>query len=256
MTDDRPGEREATAEGAEASARAGRALDERARVTVVIATRNRVHSLLRTLDCLTSLCPGTPIVVADNGSDDTTSPEVRARFPSTDLLALDQNFGAAARTVAAERCLTPYVAFCDDDSWWSAGSLTVAVRTLDANPRLALVTGRVLVGQEERLDPTCAEMAASPLQANACLPGPPVLGFLAAGSVVRRSAFLAAGGFNPRYGIGGEEELLAIDLAAAGWDLAYVASLIAHHYPCNAARDADGRRRLTLRNGLWTAGLR
>jgi hypothetical protein len=49
------------------------------------------------------------------------------------------------------------------------------------------------------------------------LPGPPVLGFIACGGIVRRAAFLEVGGFNSRLGVGGEEELLAVDLTARGW---------------------------------------
>ena len=97
-------------------------------------------------------------------------------------------------------------------------------------------------------------MAASPLAGDALTPGPSVLGFVACGAVVRRSAFLAAGGFEPRLGVGGEEELLAIDLAARGQRLAYVEDVVAIHEPVGGAR--PGRERDTLRNGLLVAWLR
>ncbi|MEA2341045.1 MAG: hypothetical protein QOG11_1122, partial [Solirubrobacteraceae bacterium] len=73
--------------------------------------------------------------------------------------------------------------------------------------------------------------------------------------IVRRDAFLAAGGFHPRFGIGGEEELLALDLAARGGALAYVPELVAHHRPA-AADDRPGRSARQARNALWTAWLR
>jgi hypothetical protein len=99
-------------------------------------------------------------------------------------------------------------------------------------------------------------MAASPLPAlHRGLPGRPLLGFLAGASMVRRSAFLAAGGFDPRLFLGGEEKLLAVDLAAAGWALAYVADVTVHHHP-SAHRDVGARRRLLVRNALWFAWLR
>jgi GT2 family glycosyltransferase len=87
------------------------------------------------------------------------------------------------------------------------------------------------------------------------LPGLPVLGFLACGAIVRRDAFLAAGGFHRRYGIGGEEELLALDLAEAGWALRYCPEVVAHHHP-DAGRDPRPRRAIQARNALWTAWLR
>src|SRR5206468_1912268 len=83
-------------------------------------------------------------------------------------------------------------------------------------PRMALLAARVLVGPAAVIDPTCEAMARSPLPPRADSPGPSILGFLACGAVVRRSAFLAVGGFAGRFGVGGGEELLGIDLALAG----------------------------------------
>jgi GT2 family glycosyltransferase len=82
-----------------------------------------------------------------------------------------------------------------------------------------------------------------------------VLGFVACGAVVRRDAFLAAGGFHPRLGVGGEEQLLAVDLARAGWRLAYVPEVVAVHDP-SPIRDADRRRKIVRRNRLWVSWLR
>jgi hypothetical protein len=55
--------------------------------------------------------------------------------------------------------------------------------------------------------------------------------------------------------VGGEEELLSIDLAARGWGLAYVDEVVAHHHP-SPSRDPSGRRRVQVRNALWSAWLR
>jgi GT2 family glycosyltransferase len=113
----------------------------------------------------------------------------------------------------------------------------------------------VLVGEGNRIDPVCIEMAESPLPRASDLPGPSVLGFIACGAVVRREPFLSAGGFHARYGIGGEEELLAIDLARAGWGLAYIEEIVAHHHP-SPVRNHQARQRRQARNALWTAWLR
>ena len=109
--------------------------------------------------------------------------------------------------------------------------------------------------EDRRLDPVCDEMAHSPLPSAPDLPGPAVLGFIACGAVVRRVAFLEVGGFNVRLGVGGEEELLAVDLAARGWGLAYVEEVVAYHHP-SLSRDPSGRRRIQVRNALWSAWLR
>ena len=224
-------------------------------VAVVIATRNRGPELLGTLTRLAALDEQPSIMVVDNGSTDGTAELVGIHHPGVQVVGLRRNRGAAARTVGARLVDSPYVAFSDDDSWWAPGALGRAAELLERHPRLAVVAARVLVGPDRRPDPVCAEMAHSPLGRAADLPGPSVLGFIACGAVVRRSAFLEAGGFHARLGVGGEEELLAVDLAARGWGLAYVDEVVAYHHP-SPNRDPSARRRVQVRNALWSAWLR
>lgn len=225
-----------------------------ARTTVVVITHNRRAEVTRSLERMLDLPERPRIVVVDNGSADGTAAEILGRYP-VEVIRLDRNRGAAARNVGASQATTRYVAFSDDDTWWVAGALGRAADLLDRHPRLALVTGRVLVGPEAREDPTCAVMARSPLPRAPGLPGTPVLGFLAGASVARRSALLGIGGFEPRLFLGGEEQLVAVDLVAAGWALAYVADVEARHFP-SSQRDRPRRRVLLLRNALWFAWLR
>ncbi|MEA2250232.1 MAG: hypothetical protein QOG70_474 [Solirubrobacteraceae bacterium] len=221
---------------------------------VVIATRDRRERLVATLERLSALEERPPVLVVDNGSRDGTADAVRERFPDVEVTVLPTDRGAGARNVALRALDAAYVGLCDDDSWWAPGALTRAAAALDRAPRLAVVAARVLVGARERLDATCELMARSPLGARAGLPGPRVLGFVACGAVVRRTAVLGVGGFDERYGIGGEELPLALDLARAGWWLAYAPDVVAHHHPPAAGRRRD-REALTARNDLWTAWL-
>jgi GT2 family glycosyltransferase len=224
------------------------------RVGVAIATRERHDDLAGVLERLRALPERPPVVVADNGSRDGTPARIRARFPGVAVLELGENRGAGARTAAVEALGTPYVAFSDDDSWWAPGALARAADLFDAHPRLGLLAARILVGPDERLDPVCAVMERSPLHAGGGGPGRPVLGFVACGAIVRRAAYLGVGGFDARYGVGGEERPLAIDLAAAGWDLRYVPSVVAHHHPAGGGV-RPGRRAAQLRNDVWSAWL-
>lgn len=59
--------------------------------------------------------------------------------------------------------------------------------------------------------------------------------------MLRTDAFRTAGGFHPRLWLGGEEELLAADLAANGWWLTYADHLTIHHQP-SLVRDPTVRR--------------
>jgi hypothetical protein len=82
-----------------------------------------------------------------------------------------------------------------------------------------------------------------------------VLGFVACGALVRRSAFLAVGGVSPRLGIGSEEALLALDRTAAGWEPQYIEEIVAHYHRA----DTDGHDRThadEIRNVIWSPWLR
>jgi GT2 family glycosyltransferase len=222
---------------------------------VVVLTYNRAATLVVTLERLRPLPPSARLVVVDNASTDGTADIVRTRFPDLELVRLSANAGAAGRNAGVARLDTTYVAFCDDDTWWAPGSLARAAALLDQHPRLGLVCGRVVVGAEEREDPASRAMAQSPLPSTPDLPGRPILGFLCAASMLRRDAFIAAGGFEPRFFLGSEEELLALDLLAAGWALTYVPEVVVHHHP-SPLRDAGRRSHLLLRNALWCAWMR
>lgn len=55
--------------------------------------------------------------------------------------------------------------------------------------------------------------------------------------------------------MGGEEELLAIDLLSRGWHLVYADEIVAQHHP-SKVRSRTLRRSNLTRNALWTAWLR
>jgi GT2 family glycosyltransferase len=225
------------------------------KVSVVIATRDRTVPLMSTMRQLDALPEHPPIVVVDNGSADHTVSMVRREFPDATVVALGRNSGAIARNVGVAAAGTPYVAFADDDSWWAPGALARAERLFETSPRLALIAAKVLVGADQRLDATSAEMAAAPLGQAPDLPGPSVVGFVACGAVVRRMAFLAAGGFDPIVFFMGEEARLAYDLRSAGWGLAYCDDVVAYHHPSGDA-PTDRKRALQASNGALTAWMR
>ena len=225
------------------------------RVTVVVATQNRRDSLLGSLERLRSLPERPRVLLIDNASTDGTPEAIRSRFPDIEISVLAQNLGAAARTIGVRRADTPFVAFADDDSWWEPGALTLAADVLERHPNVALVAARILLQPSGHDDPLCALMELSPLVDDKLLPGTPVLGFAACGSVIRRSAYLRTGGFHPRLHFGGEEQLLALDLARQGWRLVYLPTVVAHHEP-SPLRDAGERSQRQARNGFWFVWLR
>lgn len=242
---------------ATADARLGCVRSDPPRVSVVVLTYNRRDWLRTTLRRLAALPEHPPLAVVDNGSSDGTADMVRDEFPQATLLRLPTNIGAAARNVGVDWARTPYVAFCDDDTWWQPGALAVAADTLDRHPEVASLTAQLMVVREGRApeaDPISQIMADSPIPSTG-LPGKAILGLLAGATVFRARAYRQAGGYHPRLFIGGDETLLALDLAAQGWHLVYCPALIAYHQPC-PVRAHRLRRRLLARNAIWSAWLR
>ncbi len=226
-----------------------------ARISVVIITCNRRDQVRETLDYMTSLPDAAPIFVADNGSADGTADMVAREFPGVRLFRLAENLGAVARNIAVEEVTTPYVAFCDDDTTWQPGALTRAADLLDEFPGLGSVTGRCLVEPGLAEDPITPELRESPVPGPDWLPGPALLGIMAGLTAVRVSAFREVGGFSTRMWLGGEEELFALDLAARGWWMCWAEDIVIHHAP-SKLRDPRHRRRLGIRNTMWTLLLR
>ncbi|UUU25515.1 glycosyltransferase family 2 protein [Streptomyces sp. DSM 40750] len=225
------------------------------RTTVVVITHNRRPEMLRTLDHLAELPERPRVIVTDNASTDGTADAVIRHHPEVLLLRPGRNLGAVGRNLAMRHVRTPYVAFCDDDSWWAPGALSGAADLLDRHPALGAVTARIVVEPDGTEDPIVAELRNSPIPGPSWLPGPALGSFLAAATVLRADAFRAAGGFHPRLWLGGEEELIAADLAADGWWLTYADHLTAHHQPSDV-RDATLRRAHGIRNTLWFTWLR
>lgn len=224
------------------------------RISVVVLTHNRVREVTRTVERLLALPEKPPVIVADNGSEDETVAELERCFPGVIVVECGANLGAAGRNRAVASVTTEYVAFSDDDTSWEPGSLDQAVRVLDAAPRVGVLSAKVLVGNERRIDRTCLRMSASPLERDG-LPGPALVGYMAGACVFRTALFRELGGYEARLFIGGEEELVALDALEAGRAIVYCDSVVTVHCP-SPSRDASLRTRMLARNAALIAWLR
>jgi GT2 family glycosyltransferase len=232
---------------------------EVARTSFVIASRNRSEELAMVVARLlnSTTCP---IIVVDNASED-SSVAVMKRIAerSADrfrLIELDSNRGAVGRNVGVAACRTPYVAFCDDDSWWTPDAPAIGAELFDRHPSLGLLAGRTIVWPERRDDPFTKELANSALGRRPDLPGPSILGFMTCSAMVRKQAFEAVGGFSDILHFRGEEQLLAFDLAASGWDLCYCPDLVAIHQPSAKRATTTAQDARMLRNAVLTTWMR
>jgi GT2 family glycosyltransferase len=230
-----------------------------ARTSFVIASRNRAAELAATISRLldTTDCP---IILVDNNSEDDSVEDARriqAQSPNRlQIIELDSNRGAAGRNVGVAACRTPFIAFCDDDSWWAPDATAIAERIFDGHPTVGLLAARTEVWPQRRDDPIAEELANSPLGRRMDLPGPSILGFLACSAIVRKPAFVAAGGFNDILHFRGEEQLLALDMATLGWELCYCPELVAVHQPSAVRPNTAAQDARSLRNAVLTTWMR
>ncbi len=228
-------------------------------VSFVIASRNRAAELKDTVSRLldTTSCP---IIVVDNASEDdsaATVADLAGRSAGrVQLVGLGANLGAVGRNVGVALADTPYVAFCDDDSWWEPDAPSLAAQVFDRHPSVGLLAARTVVGPERREDPLSTELARSPLGHRPDLPGPSILGFMSCAAMVRKQAFEAAGGFSEILHFRGEEQLLALDMTVLGWDLCYCPALVAVHQPSEHRASTAEQDARVLRNDVLTTWLR
>lgn len=225
------------------------------KISVVMITRNRRTAVKQSLGHLTQLPENPHIIVVDNHSTDGTAELIADRFPEVELVRLNKNIGAVGRNIGVMRSTTPYIAFSDDDSWWQTGALDQAIKYFEQYPKVGVIAGKILVNDEKRLDPTSALQSISPLTPYVDMPGPAILGFLGCQLIVRKEAFMEAGGYSKLLHLSGEEELLGWDIAARGWGMTYCDDVVGRHYP-SSDRDMAFRYRLGTRNIVRRAWLR
>jgi GT2 family glycosyltransferase len=232
---------------------------------VVVLTRNHVRQTIDTVARLTALPEHPHVIVADNGSTDSTVGLLASLFPQVRIVQGLGDRGMAGFNRAVSLAPTEYVACCDDSTWFAPGALARAVQWLDEHQQVAVVNARVVSHDEREIHPACLMLnATSPGDDD--LPGPALANYMAGACVFRAAVFRAFGGYEERLLHGGAEELAALDVLAAGHSIVYCESALAHREPlyrwltraqhCTHARNAAwvAWMRLPVRDALAATG--
>ncbi|HYJ78655.1 MAG TPA: glycosyltransferase [Longimicrobiaceae bacterium] len=222
-------------------------------VTAGIGTRNRPEALVR---CLRSLALAGDlvgeVVVVDDASDEPLEPPVRAALgadapPRLRFIRFETNRNvSAARNAIARAASTPWVLNLDDDAFLVSGdAVRAAVEVLEHDP----VVAGVAFGQGDEQGRPWPDAAQPAPVDYPCY----VATFVGYGNLLRRDAFLAAGGFREQLGINGEEKELALRLLDAGWRIVYLPGAVVGHVAAAAGRDARRYLHQTVRNSTLSA---
>ena len=189
----------------------------------------------------------------DNGSRDGTPAAVLAAHPTVAVIALPAGHGSRRtdgrgprRRHAVRRLLRRRLVVGARRARARPPTCSTRTRGSGSSPR------RVLVGTDERLEPACAAMAASPLAPEPGLPGPRVLGFVACGAVVRRSAYPRGRRLRPA-SRGRRRGGAAGDGPRRGRLAARVRRRRRRPPPPSGVRDHDAAAGDGVRNDLWFA---
>ena len=168
-------------------------------ISVVIPAYNASRLLPATLESVLSqtLKPA-EILVIDDGSTDDTSDVAAAYGSPVRVIRRPNSRQAASRNFGAAEATSEWIAFIDADDLWEKDKLEKQMLALEARPEASLCyTAR-----------QCFEQHGDELRKTILIPVPPAEGvrealyrnttFLPSSVVVRRSTFLASGGFNTR----------------------------------------------------------
>jgi GT2 family glycosyltransferase len=234
-------------------------------VSAVVLARNRERILGVVLDRLEG-SPLLEVLVVDNGSTDGTAEVARARGGNVRLIEAGENLGIAGRNLAAEQARGDLLLMLDDDSHPLPGAVELLVGAFEQQPRLGVAAG--LVRDVDERGEASSERGAGTFDwflgagrtedgADA-LEGYPAFVFAEGGCMLRKAAYVEAGGFFQPYFLACSELDLATRLIGLGWDVRYFPQATFDHLRVRAGREGPGPGALAyrIRNQVWYFWLR
>jgi glycosyltransferase involved in cell wall biosynthesis len=200
---------------------------ELAAISVVIAAFNGERFLGTQLEALSyqQLAGGFEVIVADNGSTDSTVEIARSFIPRLDLSVVDASTirgQAFARNIGAGYARGESLIFLDQDDMVAPGYLVAMAQALDQGP---LVAARMEIGE---LNPGWIRQAREIVQ-TVQLPEDPVPWGYGCTLGVCKQVFLDAGGFDTSLPYAAEDVDLCIRLHDRGVTMRFVDDAVLHY---------------------------
>ena len=194
---------------------------------VIVVTTRSGEKVLGCLARLAAQHPQERTFVVDNNSGDGTVAGVRASFPGVRVLELPENNGfGAANNAGAALSDGDAVVLVNDDVEVEEGFMAALLAPLENDPRCGMVAAMTMIPGRDQVDAFGIELDPALGAYNRLRYQPPTarpgrLAMPSGGAVAyRRSAFDAAGGFDERLFVYGEDVDLGLRLRLAGWSAA------------------------------------
>lgn len=164
--------------------------------SVVMPAYNRAHTISESIDSvLAQTCTDFEIIVVDDGSTDETV-SILQRYPEVRLLTQENSGPGAARNLAAQSANGRYLAFLDSDDVWFPWSLETYAKVISEQNSPAFVAGKHFpFGSTDDLQSVERSEVTVNTFKDYFESGDQWRWFGVSSFVVRRDAFLSAGGF-------------------------------------------------------------
>jgi len=212
-----------------------------AQISVIILNYDGRQWLPVCLDALAAQrdAPEFETILVDNGSSDGSVDFVRTTYPHVRVIETGTNLGfAAGNNAGVSDAHSAWLAFLNNDTQAEPTWLAQLAREAEAHPECALITSRLVYMD----DPSIADSAGDGyLRAGGAFKhghGAPVSAFASSHEVfgacggafmIRRDAFEALGGFDPRFFMLYEDVDLSYRARLRGMRVWYAASAIVRH---------------------------
>jgi len=216
--------------------------------SIAIATHNRLEELQRTLVELRRLDPAPDeVLICADACSDGTEAFVREKHPECKLIVNSQSKGSiGSRDLLFREAKGDLILSLDDDSHPVERDFLRQIKAMfNATPELAVATFPQL----------SEEFPESLNQTN--FGSPSWVGtFTSSGAVIRRSTFLALGGYPTFFHHGYEEPDFALRCIASGYKVRLETSLHVRHRYSKIERNEIRTHHFHARNELWSVLMR